>query len=271
MTTQNMLTAVSGFPKTVDADYFAADDTPDNVRDPVQGSAGMVIAALVHIPSAPMVPPGTEGFFMGCRDNTNHRGYSITFEDAGHSVRWNVGLVSATIPILPAQSGRDHALIVGCTSESDLNPGEIGMFVFVNGFVIGGNGPVVWTPEPTRPFEIGNSSEDTEEWGLLDGGVIACATGPFVWPVSGAGSQEIYTVLQQLWAETERAGDIIDQQGIFDHVWSCRRGLPNVVDGGNEQWVDWRGGTVMRRQGTPQTGLSVSARRSNWMKAPAPG
>jgi hypothetical protein len=266
MTTQNMLTAVSGFPQTVGADYFAADDTPADVRDPSIGGIGIVVAALVQVPSAPVSPSG-QGFFMGCRETggADERGYSITFNDTQNDLLFSAGDVTTLVNI-PVSAGKDHALVVGCTVAGIA---EIGMFMFVNGLVIGGNGPVTWLPEPTRPFEIGNSSMDTEEWGLLDGGVIACATGAFVWPGTGPESQEFYDVLQQLWAETERAGDIIDEQGIFSHIWSCRRGLTNLVDGGNETWTDWRGGTVLSRQGTPHAGLSVGARRSNWRKVSA--
>jgi hypothetical protein len=263
MTAQNMLTAVGGFPRAAAADYFAASATPADLRDPTAGGNGIMVAALIHTPSFLMQPAGGEGFFMGCRNNAGNLGYSLSFEDSSQAVVWRAGNQQQIGP-LPVQAGHDHALLVGCTADSGV---AIGMFLVMNGLLAGGAGPVVWAPEPVLPFSVGNTAEAPAAYGLLDGGVIAVATGPYIWPASGPGSSDFYPAMAQLWAETERAGDILDTQNLFDHVWSCRRGLPNVVDGGNEAWVDWKAGTVMTRQGVPRAGLSVNARTSNWMKA----
>lgn len=57
-----------------------------------------------------------------------------------------------------------------------------------------------------------------------------------------------------------------DQTGEFpqaDYLWSVRRGLPNIVDGGNEVWADQVTGLELQRIGTPQ-GASVGSHQAKW-------
>jgi hypothetical protein len=258
--TANLVTAVSGFGTTPTGGYFgcAPGETPAIMRDATEGMVSLILTP----PRYSVVPPtvNAERFIAGVRDEANQLGWAILVTP---------GLLRTPLLSFVAGDMRydydvsafacfDHIHALMFFDATHLSVIINGVFV---GAVMGD-----YAPELTAEFSIGNTTEDlTAHAG--DTAVAALAFGPLPSIVT---TQDTDTYLFSQWREVERAGDILDLLDLHTNVWSCRRGLANVVDGGGEVWTDWKGDVGLQRLGA-QLGMSVAARPAEWGKSIQPG
>jgi hypothetical protein len=248
--TANMVTAVSGFGAAPAGGYWGASPTPANLR----GADPSMVAALLHLPAL-HVPPG-QLFVAGVRDEAAQRGWAIYVDRGVTPTRLSV--VAGDMRVdwnMRAPAGQDFLhVVMGFDAEA--------LALLVNGMFVGSDDGGAYVVEPNRDFTVGNTDEDLTT-AARDTGLSALAFGPLP-PFATPDDYE--ALLFNQWDEVERALDILDLADQYTNVWSCRRGLPNVVDNGFETWVDWKAGVELSRVGVP-VGMSVNARTAEWAKS----
>jgi hypothetical protein len=237
------ITEVTGFGSSPTGGYFecAPGQTPAAMR--VDGD--FIVSALFRMSS--QLPDSNERFVAGVRGGG--AGWSISYDPTLTLINARVGPV--TLSCVPALSAEDHVLVTLVHVDG------VGAFLYVNGEAQDFSA-VVYVPELVAELSFGNIASSPDDT-LRDGGLVAVGFSDV------APSPASFDVYAELWAETERANDLIDQQQLFQYLWSARQGMPNVVDGGNESWVDSRSGVALGRVGA-QLGMSAAARDAEWSR-----
>jgi hypothetical protein len=260
----NAITAVTGFNPTPTGGYFGflPGETPALLRG---GTGSFLWSALIAMPSL-REDTSSEGVVLGCSSLIGQNGWSLNGEF--DEVEYTVDIGTDNMGVEGATPMNSHAhLVVNCVNGG---AGALEASMFLNGILIAAIAAGDWVaPGAGVEFCIGNSQEDTTLFAMRDVGVAAFGMGPAM-PMTTEGEvQALMDAVASMWHTTERAGDLIDLEGLFTYAWSARRSLTNVVDGGNETWVDWKAGEILHRLGT-QAGTSVTARQAQWAAGVVP-
>jgi hypothetical protein len=206
-------------------------------------AGAFAFAALLRLPK--QNPAGTRRFAVGCGGIAT--GWKISYSTLFGTLEVQLG--PATLFASPAMCGEDHMLVL-----AGFDPAQGSGFVVTNNELGAAAAPIAYVPELAVEFSMGDEVGALAGW--HDGGIAAF------------GFTDTLVTFEQafeLWAETERAGDILDTAGMFQYLWSARDGMANVVDNGNEVWTDIRSGVQVPRVGV-QVGMAAGARDAEWSK-----
>lgn len=242
-----------------------------NVPAALRGPAGGFIAALLLRPRiaeyASKEPANTE-FLAGCFDFANNLGYAFLLEN-GDTLNVNVGdgILSTVLSAF-----RDYLALLWYDGAGNAA-------LYVNGNEVDTGGAITYGTGPDN-FGIGGTEEPSflttfsdDAWGAVNCHLGGFMVGDAYTPAAAAGYTNSPAVEQ--YAAVFSALDVVEtpespvpgadpEFPASIHRFSVRNGLPQLVDNGNETWVDEVAGTTLLRVGT-EAEASVAAHEASWL------
>lgn len=240
-------------------------NVPSTLRGPVEG----FVAAVLFRPRISLHYNNFttfNQFLVGCFDFLNLEGWAFTIA-AGYILTASIGTESMIAEVKPEEDTLALLTFDGTTA-----------FLYVNGVQVGSVTPLLYATGPDN-FGIGGSTEASlNAFGASFLGANSVGIGGFMMasPSFVAANAEEFTNSPPVdqFAAAFSALDVVDvppsdipqaspEFPQADYLWSTRRGLPQLVDNGNEVWADQVAGLELQRIGL-QTGASVEAKYPNW-------
>lgn len=242
---------------------------PSDVPSALRGSvAGFYAAVLLRQRVTPYRAHNSiegEQFLAGSYDFANDAGWCF-IADEGEEIGVLCG--DGTLELEPV-AGTDYLLLL-------VYDGVDTAYLYANGVLVD-TLTVTFAVGPDN-FGIGGTTDpsfvgalDADAFGATSVQLGGVAVGPFPGNLPDLGFTSAPS--SEEYASVFSARDLVDAGpspvplGVTlppaSHLWSVRRGLPALVDGGNETWQDEVTGVELTRIGA-QTGASVSNVDVNW-------
>jgi hypothetical protein len=241
-------------------------NVPSMLRGPTSGFAAAILFRTAVAPFGTADEVAESQFLCGSHDfgsvDDPAEGWAFVLEE-GEQLNFLCGDVEYSHPCSPGEDV--FALMIWDGVEAHF---------YVNGLWIASEAPVAPYVQGPDNFGIGGTSDSSfgvsvEEWGAVSVMIAGVCVGPFV------DLEELFTASPAVeqYASVFSACDVVDAEpspvlmGVTmppsSYLWSARRGLPQLVDNGNETWADQVTGLELPRVGT-QAGATVGNHAPNW-------